>query len=367
MKPYPIFLYLVNAIVILLMASCKNEINNTGDLPLLELENLELISTPYSIVRVIPLETKENNLLGDYLTVKFSETTFFIFDENARDAIHTFNLSGGYQGRAAETGEGPGKLASINDFIPSTDGLDILSVQGDQAELIRLDNNGEIRGKVDLDYFGTSFEKLPGNQYVASGSYNLPIVENRLAIIDGQGKTVKAFLPNIHEILPMQEKNFYTANETVFFHEIYNNTTYKVREDSLAPQYQFDFGKYSIPERFFEMDWMAGFEMLNQQGFAAISQYWENEKKAFFGVDVQVNGERKNHQVILDKRNGQAGKRITSASELTAFYYPVGLMDDFLVFIAQAPDFLKIDADQLPDNGLVIKEEDNPVLLFVEF
>jgi hypothetical protein len=73
----------------------------------------------------------------------------------------------------------------------------------------------------------------------------------------------------------------------------------RLMEDQLVPQYQFDFGKYSIPERFFEMDFMAGFELLNQQGFAFISQYWENEDKAFFGVDVQVNGELKKHQVIL--------------------------------------------------------------------
>jgi hypothetical protein len=59
--------------------------------------------------------------------------------------------------------------------------------------------------------------------------------------------------------------------------------------------------------------------------------------------------------------NRKAGKRITSATELTAFYHPVGLMDDLLVFIAQAPDYLNLDADQLPDNGPVIQEGHNPV------
>lgn len=112
---------------------------------------------------------------------------------------------------------------------------------------------------------------------------------------------------------------------------------------------------------------MAGFEMLNQQGFAFISHYWENEDKAFFGVDVQVAGERKNHQVILDKNRMEAKKRIISANDLTAFYHPVGVLNDLLVFVAQAPDYLKLAADQLPENSPVVQEGDNPVLLFVEF
>ncbi|MDN3687672.1 6-bladed beta-propeller [Cyclobacterium jeungdonense] len=365
MKPLPS--QLLYTIVMVLLASCQKESISTGDLPLMELEDIELIRTPYTIVKVIPLETNENNLLGDFLTVKFSDAAFFIFDENARDAIHTFDRKGNYQGRSVETGEGPGMVANISDFIPTPEGTEILNAQGDQAKIIRFDNSGEIKGNLNLDYYGSSFTKLANGHYVASGSYNLPLVENRLAIMDGHGNTVKTFLPNTHEILPMQEKNFYTANETVFFHEIYNNTTYKVLEESLASQYQFDFGKYSIPERFFEMDWMAGFEMLNQQGFAVISQYWENEEKAFFGVDVQVNGERKNHQVILDKHNMQAGKRIISANDLNAFYHPVGVLDELLVFVAQAPAYLKLEADQLPENSPIVQEGDNPVLLFVEF
>lgn len=365
MKYRPIHLsYLV---VLLLLASCQKEIKTKDGLPLMELEGIELLNTPYAIVKVIPLETNQNNLLGDHLTLKFTENALFIFDENARDVIHSFDRNGNYQGRTVETGQGPGMVARITDFIPTAEGMEILSTLGDQAEIIRFDNNGEIIGQVGLEYFATSIAKLPGGHYVASGSYNLPLVENRLAIINEEGETVMEFLANKHEILPAQEKNFSTIDEAVFFHEIYNTQTYQVTEDQLVPQYQFDFGKYSIPERFFEMDFMAGFELLNQQGFAFISHYWENEDKAFFGVDVQVNGELKKHQVILDKENMKTGKRITSATELTAFFHPVGLMEDHLVFIAQAPDYLSLEADQLPDNGPVVQEGDNPVLLFVEF
>ena len=367
MKSHPKQIYYAYSLALLLLLSCQRETLENGELRTMELEAIELIHTPYSIEKVIPLETTTANLLGDYLTVKFSQGACFIFDESARDAIHQFDLTGEYLGKFIEIGDGPNKVGSINDFITSSEGLEILSVKGDQSKIIRLDRNGEMTAQLELDYYGTSFAKLPSGYYAASGSYNLPFVENRLAIIDGQGKTVNVFLPNTHEILPMQEKNFYAANESVFFHEIYNNRAYKVQEDSLAPGYQFDFGKYHIPERFFEMDWMAGFEMLNKQGFATISQYWESEQKAFFGIDVQVNGERKNHQVILDKDTRQAGRRIISTTDLTAFYHPVGIFDELLVFIAQAPDYLKIEADQLPENSPIVLEGDNPVLLFVEF
>lgn len=313
------------------------------------------------------METNENNLLGDYLTVKFTETAFFIFDEEQRDAIYVFDRSGNYQGKSVEIGEGPRMVAHISDFMPTSEGMEILNSVGDQAKIIRFDTNREIKETLNLDYYGASFTKMPNGYYLVSGGYNLPLVKNRLAIIDGRGETLKEFLPNKHKILAAQEQNFSSNNGTVFFHEIYNNTAYKVLEDSLISQYQLDFGKYRIPERFFEMDWMAGFEMLNQQGFAFISHYWENEDKAFFGVDVQVAGERKNHQVILDKNRMEAKKRIISANDLTAFYHPVGVLNDLLVFVAQAPDYLKLAADQLPENSPVVQKGDNPVLLFVEF
>ncbi|NHE56787.1 6-bladed beta-propeller [Cyclobacterium plantarum] len=350
-----------------LLVACNKTIEQKDGLPQIELEKIKEISTPYSIETITPLETDTANLIGDHLTVKFSENSFFIYDESARDAVHQFDLDGKYLGKFVEIGEGPGMLRGINDFIPTPEGMDILSVKGDQAEIIRLDKEGQQLETISIDYMGTSFAPLPGDQYVASGSYNLPFVKNRLAVINEKGETINEWLPNTHEILPFGEKNFYTLGEHVFFHEIYNPNTYMVQADSLLPRYQFDFGKYSIPERFFEMDWMAGFEMLNQQGFATISQYWENEDKAFFEVAVQVNGELNKHQVILEKASGEVSKRIISATELTAFYSPVGLMDDLLVFIAQTPDYLILETDQLPENSPKIQEGDNPVLLFVEF
>ncbi|SHM34815.1 hypothetical protein SAMN04488057_101157 [Cyclobacterium lianum] len=357
----------LSGLVVALLNSCQNENQTSGELPLMKLEAIEQVNNPYSVIKVIPLETNGENLLGDQLTLKFSQNSWFIYDESARDGIHHFDRNGKYLSKYVEIGEGPGMLRGISDFIPTPEGMDILSVKGDQAEIIRLDKEGQQLETISIDYMGTSFAPLPGDRYVASGSYNLPFVKNRLAVINEKGETTKEWLPNTHEILPFGEKNFYTLGEHVFFHEIYNPNTYMVQADSLLLRYQFDFGKYSIPERFFEMDWMAGFEMLNQQGFATISQYWENEDKAFFEVAVQVDDELNKHQVILEKASGEVGKRITTATALSAFSSPVGMMDNFLVFIAQAPDYLKLNADQLPENSPKIQEGDNPVLLFVKF
>lgn len=243
-----------NTLWIFLLVSCNQPVALQDNLPQIELENIEVISTPYTIVKIVPLETNENNLLGDYLTVKFTETAYYIFDQERRDAIYVFDRRGNFQGKSVEVGEGPGMVAHISDFMPTPEGVEILNALGDQAQIIRFDTNREINENLNLDYYGSSFTKMPNGYYLVSGGYNLPLVENRLAIIDGQGETLKEFLPNKHKILAAQEQNFSSNNGTVFFHEIYNNTAYKVLEDSLTSQYQLDFGKYRIPERFFEMD-----------------------------------------------------------------------------------------------------------------
>ena len=107
-----------------------------------------------------------------------------------------------------------------------------------------------------------------------------------------------------------------------------------------------------------------GFELINQNGFATIYTYWENESTVFFEIYVQQEGEINNHQVIWENNKQEAIKRIFSESKNAAFYHPIGLVDKQLVFISQAAHLLDLDPD-LVNKG--IDKDDNPVLLFVSF
>lgn len=346
------------------MASCRTPETNDGIISF-KLNSISEVSSPYPVSHWAPLETTPENLLGEYLVAKTRGNDIYIYDENARDAIHHFAMDGKYLGKAVEVGEGPETVDNIADFVPTASGLEVLVSTGGFSKLVLFDHNYTIRKEIALGYLAHSFEKLADGKYVLSGSYNLPFVQHRLVYVDAEGERLQEFLPNDYsnDMMPMSERNFHKEKDQVFFHEVFNPVAYEVMADSLEARFKFDFGKYAIPGKFWEVDIMQGFEMINENGFASIYSYWETDSKAFFEIYLQRGG-TKNHQVIWDKESKKAIKRVFSKEQNPAFYYPIGLIGDQLVFIAQAADVLALEM-AAPRQG--IDRDDNPVLLFVDF
>ena len=346
------------------MYSCQNPETTTGDIIHLELNNIPKSNSSYEVTKMAPLETTADNLLGEYLIVKAQGNYIFVFDENVRDGIHRFDSEGKYHGKTVEVGEGPGMARNILDFVPTDTGLEVLVGMGEFSKILVFDQNFQLDKEVELDYLGSSFGKLLTGRYVISGSYNLPLVEHRLVSLDAEGQRLQEFLPNEYsnQMMPMQERNFHKADGKVFFHEVFNPIAYEVREDSLEAKFQFNFGRYAIPTKFWELDIMQGFDMINKNGFATVYSFWENDSIAFFEIYIQ-EGETTNHQVVWDKKNKKATRRVISKEQDPAFYSPIGMMDGSLVFLAQAAYVLN---NETGISAVGINKDDNPVLLFTK-
>lgn len=332
---------------------------------ILRLEDFTEVNTPYRVTKIIPLETQSESLLGDYLVVRMSGNDIYVYDKNARNAIHRFDSNGNYIGVAVEVGEGPNMLNAITDFSVSNTGLEVLESMGANSRIQIFDGNGQIIKTIETTYLGFSFSKLDDETYVLYGGFNLPHTENRIVKLSSSGEITDTYLPNTYTgtLLPMQEENFNKAGNDLYFHEVFTPKVFSV-SDSLDTVLRFDFGKYAIPDRYFEMDWMEGFEMINSQGFAAISDYFRLGGIHFIGVDIQVEGNRSRHQLLWDGEKGT--KRTFSPTQLPAFEYPVTVIDDELVFIAQAAHVLELDPSDMPEETQNLNPDDNPVLVFVD-
>lgn len=346
--------------------ACQKKLDHADGIKSLEINEIEEVETNYTVSHIVPLETTADNLLGDNLLVKTLGNNIFIYDDKARNAIHHFNLKGEYFGKVVEAGEAPGMVRNIRDFVPTDSGLEVLVGMGDYSQVVIFDESYEILKEIKLDYQGSSFEKLASDLYVVSGSYNKPYVNHRVAVLNAEGEKLKVFLPNDYsnQMLPMEERNFHKVGDRVFFHEVFNPVAYEISKDTLEARHQFDFGRYAIPSQFWEVDIMQGFEMINKNGFANIYSYWENGSRAFYEIYIEGEGENKNHQVIWDKESNKGVQRILSKDENAAFYHPVGLVGEKLVFIAQAAHVLNLET-AFDTKGL--NKDDNPVLLFVDF
>lgn len=349
--------------------SCQEKIHQKDGLLLIDVVGSNVSKQPYQIKRLVPLETRADNLLKEYLLIRSNEKGFFIMDKEKEDAIHQFDLNGNYIGKILEVGEGPDMLPNINDFIVTDIGLEVLIGNGENSEIWVYDLELELIGKLNFDYLAFTFAKLPHGNYALYGGYNKPLVMHRLVIFDPSGNKLQEYLANNYknELLPVGEQNFNLTDQGLFLHEFYNPRLFEIMESEMLPKYEIDLGKYAIPEQYWELDWMQGFELINKNGFGFPSHFFENEEKAFIGVNIQADQQIRNHQFILDKRSSKITKRIAGPNELPTFSQLVGLMDGYLVFLAQAPYILDLDPNMLPDTEIKIGREDNPVLVFVEF
>jgi hypothetical protein len=355
-----LFLFLA---FLLFFTSCDH--NSTTVDRILRLEDFTEVTTPYKVTKIIPLETRSDNLLGEFMVVRMSEEHIYIYDENARNAIHRFDREGNYINVAATVGEGPNSLKNISDFHVSDAGLEVLETMGDISNIHIFNENGQLIKTIEASYLAFSFSKLGDGNYVLYGGFNLPLIENRVVKVMPTGEITDTYLPNRYtgQLLPLQEKNFNWSENNLYFHEAFTPAVFTL-SDSLETVLRFDFGRYAIPDRYFEMNWMEGFEMINSQGFAVIADYFRSGKFQFIGVDLQdENGRNRNH-LLWDGQQGT--KRVCSPTQLSAFQYPVAVIGDKLIFIAQAAHLLELEPNGLPEEAQDLDPDDNPVLVFVD-
>src|SRR5690606_23089683 len=96
-----------------------------------------------------------------------------------------------------------------------------------------------------------------------------------------------------NQMLPMEEINFSKEGDQLFFKEAFNPVIYRIEEDTIVPTYRFDHGSYAIPAKFWEVDIMQGFEMINQSGFADVYRHWESDRYAFLRFTFRARREYK--------------------------------------------------------------------------
>ena len=121
MKPNAVIII----IVLVLVASCKSESNTN-----IRNDNIETISfyknyqekLPFSAfvdtIEIIPLETTEENLIGEITRVIFDDDTYYVRSTNGMQnaKLFAFNDTGKYLKKIGKKGNGPGEYILFKDF-----------------------------------------------------------------------------------------------------------------------------------------------------------------------------------------------------------------------------------------------------------
>ena len=357
--------------IFLLSAFCLScNYSTQADLPIFELEELESIGKEkLEIVKIIPLETTSENLMGTDIRVRFDASSFYLMDENSKNVIHHFDRKGAYLGSVAQVGDGPNYLSDLDDFLINSEGkIEVLSAIGDQARVYEVSASGEIIPVFKTDYLASSFTKLPSGEYLLYGSYNLPFTQFRLVKANSEGKVISSFLDNTYKnkLLPMTERNFFKNGNELHIIESFQPYVYNFHNDTLEKVIQMDFGTYSVPDYFWQEDIMESFGKMSETGFANLHGVFEDAELMLISIHLQKPEGVFKELVFINKSSDQVRKLSTSLNDDILYHYPIGIENGEVMFLTYRSVILnelsKIQLDQLqskiPEKGF-----DYPVIL----
>jgi hypothetical protein len=321
-------------------------------------------------VRFIQLETVRENLLGDDLYFEISSDKIYIFDRGNQKSVFIFDEDGKYVGKSGRPGKGPGEYVNAVDFLVRNDTVDFLVQQSPNASVYSYTSSGDFIRETKLNLFPYSFQLIQNKFYAVSMNYNKMIHDHQIYLLDKTGNDIKKYLPNETEInIPIGENCFGKSEDEVFYFEPFNDTVYKFDDTLLNPFYAFDFGDYTVPDKFFQTDIMKGFQMINEKGFALIKNIFANKENMIFEIVRQKSGMATSVFFILYNRKTEKIKYFTSTEEDVIFRYPVGLNDkNEMMFLVFPFDSVDKNAEEFGIDLHVkeFNEADNPVLMFCE-
>ncbi|MDO9554762.1 6-bladed beta-propeller [Rhodonellum sp.] len=355
---------------ILILLSC----NNKHDFPeVLELKEIELVSDKLLITKIIPLASSQSNLLGPYLNVKYNKDDFWILDKDNMDAIHGFNWEGESIGYVAVKGEGPGQLDNLLDFTLSNNKIIALSNLGNEINLSTYSSDNTLLSKdrYPINCFTFCINNKEG--YWLYSGYNKMAGEFRLLSIDAGGQVINSFLKNDfnENMLPLSESSFFEGDGETLFRESFKPKVYKMNESGPELKYSFSFGELQVPDAYWEMDAMSGFEMINKNGFANIEFVSENSQFVIFDIFIQKENAIWKEIILLNKDTKDVRKLKVEAEKNGHFLTPIGIENDNLLFISYAPYLVRNKDNLNISNELImtmdaIVEEDNPVIIYAK-
>ncbi len=211
------------------------------------------LSEIVSNIEYVPLETNKNALLASIS--KVAPTRDYIFLES-RGNIYQFQRNGKFLHRVGKSGSGPGEYSIARDYKIDEASEYIYILTNWSKKILVFSFNGKfIKSIPFID--SMSFEKLPGNVFLAAMGNGSGQEKYRLVALKNNKDTLKCF-PNYIKfpyrknqftfISDNIDLDFYCFNNEVFYREKYNDTIFKITSSiSFLPNIILSLGKYKIP------------------------------------------------------------------------------------------------------------------------
>lgn len=245
----------------LLLVACTNStqqaewpINPKIHVNLSLAESIDL-SSIYTDIDFIALETTPASLLGNVFKIRITDDRFFI--KSGKD-LCVFENNGKFLFRISREGKGPGEYSLFVDFYVDAQQKTIDILDGRIGKTIIFDWAGNFLREEKHNIKGFSMARLDKEHtFIFSGSQPQDDSPHKLNYLQNQEIIWGALLWDLNEANYLyfhEPKNFYKLeNEDAFsFFFAPNDTIYTLTETELSPKWIIDYGEHTVPPEFYK-------------------------------------------------------------------------------------------------------------------
>ena len=255
--------YQVYVLILLIFASCQTRNNGEPDTAIVPIrlewdkvvDELDYSSMVEDSVLVIPLETRDDCLIGEMTKMVYQNNLIYVSD-NVSKAIYVFDETGKLVTKLRAVGNGPGEYLNITSFVVR--GTDIVIYDHFASRLLFYNAKGEfIKTEDAKDVWGMDIVSLGDKIWFVNdggrlerGFYHLFSVN-----ADKAGEH-DAFLPFQDPGEQGWGTDDYLAplkDEALFYYFPFD-TLYTLKDNKAYPSYVVDFGKKRLPQQYIHAD-----------------------------------------------------------------------------------------------------------------
>ncbi len=220
--------------------TCENVINITPRAG----TRVANLSSIYSILNYIPLETKDQCIIGNITKLIVRDHCFWILDELTK-SVFCFDSEGKFKFKINNIGKGPGEYLNINDFVYDQNRIYILDVSQGKMNVYE---NGEFIYEIPKKIYATNFEKLD-EEFIFYSAFmqnkNFRNNDKNIIITDSRLREKNTFLPFSEKIKPNSiiryPKNIQKKGNDIFIWQPFDYNIYQYRKDLLSCKYKIHF------------------------------------------------------------------------------------------------------------------------------
>lgn len=248
--------YLYYSFIFLIVLSCSKSADTAIKLTIFnQNENIDY-SKVFNASAFIPLETRDECLIGYVQDVCFFEDEIYILDGKSRK-IYQFDKNGGFRQQIGSKGKGAGEyLRPVDIFYSKLD--DCLKVYDSRKRTIfSFKRNGNFIGETKISVYCRKIEECGEFYYGYVGSGPYENSTNRSGVkavkLSMSGKLIKKIKGRsrlIHDLSGAFCKG--TTTSDIFFTEGLDYSLYMIHNDKVVPFLNLDFDRMSCSDKLLE-------------------------------------------------------------------------------------------------------------------